>query len=214
MQSADDTAALVAAALAGDRVAAGTLVERMRGFAYLVARRYHRRHTVPLSVDDLAAAGLVGVLHATARFDPGRAGGRAWLVYDPAAPAGEVWLAHDAGTPPARAWLTYARAACAREIAREARRQAARALPSDAGLAGASSADPEQLAERHALADRVRAAVAALPRRQRLLVEAVHGLRGAAVTVEVARRPLRLTRRQAIAHLQAGRDALRGLLGV
>lgn len=188
----------------------------MRGFAWRVARRY-ARPGVP--ADDLAAAGLVGVLRAAEGFDQARARQRDWLVYDPAAPAGEVWLAVGPAPDLRRAWLAYSRSSCAREVAREARRQAGRLLPTDAGLAGAAAPhqDPDDAAEaaadRQAVTDRVRAAIEGLPERQRRLVEAVHGLAGPPVTLEAARKPLRLNRRRALAELAAGREALRVELG-
>lgn len=184
--AADGPSDLLAAARAGDRVAAGELVEGLRRFAVMVARRYQRRHGGLVSADELVPSGLVGVFHATARYDPDRRAGKGWT--------------------------TYARAACAREIAREAaklvrrreRERASRfgdaeATPDDraaenpvrsaAGLVAAPAApDPAAAADQAALADRVRAAVALLSRRQRALVEGYHGLTGPPVGLRAALR--------------------------
>jgi RNA polymerase sigma-32 factor len=61
--------ALAVRARAGDEAAARRLVSSHMGFVVHIARRY-RRFGIPLN--DLVQEGMIGLIHAVRRFDPGR----------------------------------------------------------------------------------------------------------------------------------------------
>src|SRR5437899_11440588 len=128
---------LVARALAGDRAAFGTLVERYAATARRVAR------AVLGDPDDADDAAQDGMLSALLKLDQ----------YDPRRPFGP--------------WLLRIVANAATD--RRRRRAVRRAEPLDPGFV-AGGTRPDRTAERRALAQRLREALAELPERRRIAV--------------------------------------------
>jgi len=132
-----DENALVARALAGDRAAFGTLVERYAGVVRRVAR------TVlgdPDDADDAAQDALLSALVKLRQYDSRR---------------------------PFGPWLLRIVANAATD--RRRRRKVRRVEPLDPGLV-AGGTRPDTAAERRALSERLRQALAELPQRRRIAV--------------------------------------------
>jgi len=128
---------LVARALAGDRAAFGTLVERYAATARRVARAVLGD---PDDADDAAQDGMLSALLNLEQYDPRR---------------------------PFGPWLLRIVANAATD--RRRRRTVRRVEPLDPGLV-AGGARPDRTAERRALAQRLREALAELPERRRVAV--------------------------------------------
>ncbi|HYT03431.1 MAG TPA: RNA polymerase sigma factor [Gemmatimonadales bacterium] len=132
-----DEATLVARALAGDREAFGTLVERYSATARRVARAVLGD---PDDADDAAQDAMLSALRKLDQYDPRR---------------------------PFGPWLLRIVANAATD--RRRRRTVRRAELLEAGLV-AGGARPDRAAERRALAQRLREALAELPERRRIAV--------------------------------------------
>src|SRR5712691_12490083 len=128
---------LVARALAGDRAAFGTLVERYAATARRVARAVLGD---PDDADDAAQDGMLSALLKLEQYDPRR---------------------------PFGPWLLRIVANAATD--RRRRRSVRRVEPLDVGLT-AGGVRPDRTAERRALAQRLREALAELPERRRVAV--------------------------------------------
>jgi len=128
---------LVARALAGDRAAFGTLVERYAATARRVARAVLGD---PDDADDAAQDGMLSALLKLEQYDPRR---------------------------PFGPWLLRIVANAATD--RRRRRTVRRVEPLDPGLV-AGGVRPDRTAERRALAQRLREALAELPERRRVAV--------------------------------------------
>jgi RNA polymerase sigma-70 factor, ECF subfamily len=132
-----DEAALVARAVAGDRAAFGTLVERYAAVARRVARAVLGN---PEDADDAAQDAMLSALVKLDQYDPRR---------------------------PFGPWLLRIVANAATD--RRRRRTVRRVEPLDIALT-AGGARPDATAERRALSERLRQALAELPARRRMAV--------------------------------------------
>jgi RNA polymerase sigma-70 factor, ECF subfamily len=132
-----DEATLVARAVAGDRAAFGTLVQRYAAVARRVARAVLGN---PEDADDAAQDAMLSALVKLEQYDPGR---------------------------PFGPWLLRIVANAATD--RRRRRTVRRVEPLDLGLT-AGGPRPDTTAERRALGERLRQALAELPARRRMAV--------------------------------------------
>lgn len=172
--------ALCRAFLAGDEAAFGTLVERHRALVFSLMRRYASR---PEDAADLAQQAFLRALEASRRV---------FSRWSPSGPA------------PFRAWLIRIALNLAKNHARQGRRWLRAVDVPDTEAPGESA---HEALERNERERQVRAAVLALPRRQRevltLRVDAGLGFRDIAETLGITETNAKVNFHHAVKRLRA-----------